>query len=111
MFKNKVKRISGFQTNRKSGHVSFAFKQKGVEVNSIGFTHNKDDRADKVKLNHNINPNDKTDCFAKTKVETQRYNTYRNNPNYKDYRIHPEDRPIINKIITSDKEKPNKKRK
>lgn len=109
MFKNKVKRVTGFVTNRKTGHVSYAFKQKGAEVKSVGFTHNKDDIAEKIKLKHNINPKDNSDCFAKTRVEEQRYNTYRDNPNYNNYRIHNADKPIINKIISNDKR--HKKRK
>lgn len=111
MFKNKVKRVTGFVTNRKTGHVSDIVKQKGAMVNSIGFTHNKNDRAEKVKLKHNINPNDSRDCYAKTKVEVQRYNTYRNNPDYVNYRIHKEDKPTIQRIILENESSKNKKKK
>lgn len=104
--KNKTKKVSGFQMNRKTGHTSYAFRQNQDKVKSIGFTHNKDDRADKVQLKHNINPKDSSDCFAKTKVEEQRYNTYRNKPEYANYRVHNDDKKTIAKII-----KDNKKRR
>lgn len=74
-------------------------------VDSIGYTHNKDDKAEKRKLKHNINPKDKQDCYAKTKVEKQRYNTYRKKVEYSEYRIHPEDKHIIDSIISNDKKK------
>lgn len=103
----KIKRIKGFVMNKKTGHTSLAYKQNKTEVSSIGFTHNRFDRADKRKLNYNINPNDNTSCFAKTKVEKQKYNEYRYKDEYKNYRIHSKDKPLINKIIQSD----NKKRR
>ena len=112
MFGKKTNKITGtFKTNRITGHVSKPIWQKDKNVKSIGFTHNENDRAEKVKLKHNIDPKDTRDCYAKTKVENQKSNTYRDNPKYKDYRIHPEDRPTIDKIIASDKAKTNKKRK
>lgn len=102
--RNKVKIIKGFVMNRKTGHVSYAYSQNKVDVKSIGFTHNKFDKAPKRKLEHNIDPNDKSKCYVKTKVENYKYNDYRYKPEYKDYRIHDKDKPLINGII-------NKKRR
>ena len=103
----KYKKINGFVMNRKTGHTSYAYGQKNDMVNSLGFTHNKDDKASKVRLKHNINPNDSNDCYVKTQVERQRYNTYRNKPDYKNYRIHKEDNYLISTIIQNN----NKKRR
>ena len=101
----KVKKVKGFVMNRKTGHASYAFRQKFDMVDSIGFTHNKDDIADKEKLKHNINPKDNRDCYVKTKVEKQRYNTYRKKPEYSGYRIHPEDAETVKIIIQNDKKR------
>ena len=111
--KNKqVKKVKGFVMNRKTGHTSYAYKQKGVSVKSIGFTHNKNDKAEKAKLKHNINPKDDTDCYVKIKVEKQKYNTYRKKQDYKDYRLHKDDKPKIDRIIMADeKAEKNKKRR
>lgn len=106
----KVKKIKGFVMNKKTGHASYAFNQNDVNVDSLGFTHNKDDIASKEKLKHNINPNDSSDCYVKTKVEKQKYNTYRKKQDYDNYRIHKDDKELINKIILQDK-KINKKRR
>lgn len=107
----KVKKIKGFVMNKKTGHASYAFKQDKTMVDSIGFTHNENDCAEKKQLKHNINPKDTSDCYAKTKVEKQKYNTYREKESYKDYRIHKEDKPIINSIIGKPELKKNKKRR
>lgn len=112
--KKKVKRVKGFQMNKKTGHVSLAFWQKDKDVKSVGFTHNKDDPADKVQMAHNIDPNDSSECFAKTKVEKQKFNTYRQSEKLKNYRIHKDDKGKITKIISADKKgtkKVKKKRK
>ena len=89
--------------NRKTGHTSYAFKQSYDMVDSLGFTHNKNDFAKKQKLNYNINPKDNTDCYVKTKVERQKYNTYRKKEEYKNYRIHKKDESIISTLIKSNK--------
>ena len=91
--------------NRKTGHASYAYKQSYDMVNSVGFTHNCEDRAEKIKLKHNINPNDKNDCYVKTKVEKQRYNTYRKKKEYVNYRIHDEDKVFVNYIISKNKKR------
>lgn len=91
--------------NRKTGHTSYAYWQKDKNVHSLGFTHNPFDKADKQKLSHNINPNDTTDCYVKTKVERQKYNTYREKEEYKNYRIHKSDKPKIENIIFHNKKK------
>lgn len=107
-----VKKVKGFVMNRKTGHTSYAYKQKGVSVKSVGFTHNKNDKAEKEKLKHNINPKDDSDCYVKIKVEKQKYNTYRKKKDYKDYRLHKDDKPKIDRIIKADeKAEKNKKRR
>ena len=47
--KKKVKKIKGFVMNRKTGHTSYAFRQEFGNVNSLGFTHNKNDFAEKIE--------------------------------------------------------------
>lgn len=101
------KQVKGFVMNRRTGHVSYAYWQKDKNVHSLGFTHNSKDRAEKKKLSHNVDPRDTRDCYVKTKVENQKYNTYRNKSDYKNYRIHHKDKSIIDYIITND----NKKRR
>ena len=104
------KRVRGFVVNKRSGHPSYAYWQKDNKVNSVGFTHNKYDIADKQKLKHNIDPKDTSDCYVKTKIEKQRYNDYRYNSNYAGYRIHKDDRQTIQNIVANDKSR-NKKRR
>ena len=103
----KIKQVNGFVMNKTTGHVSYAFKQQKAQVKSLGFTHNSKDRAEKKKLSHNVDPRDTRDCYVKTKVENQKYNTYRNKPDYKSYRIHHKDKSVIDYIIAND----NKKRR
>ena len=95
----RIKRINGFVMNKITGHASYAFKQMGKMVNSIGFTHNKNDIAEKKKLKYNINPKDSASCFVKTKVEEQKYNTYRISHKYEEFRIHESDKKLIDSII------------
>lgn len=99
----KVKKIKGFVLNRKTGHPSYAYQQKFDKVKSIGFTHSKNDIADKKRLNYNINPNDNDSCYVKTNVEKQRYNDYRYKKDYSGYRIHKDDKQTIQNIIAKDK--------
>lgn len=102
----KVKRISGFVMNCKTGHPSLAYWQHYEEVKSIGFTHNPDDIAQKKQLKRNVNPNDDGDCFVKTKIEHQKYNTYRvQKEKFKNYRVHAEDRELIDKLMGKKKRK------
>lgn len=103
--KRNIKKIKGFVMNRKTGHTSYAFNQKFDTVDSVGFTHNVNDFADKRKLKFNIDPNDKTDCYVKTKIEKQRHNEYRRKENYKSYRIHEDDKPLISEIINKNKKR------
>ena len=93
--------------NRKTGHTSYAYWQKDKNVHSLGFTHNPLDRAEKERLDYNINPKDTSACFVKTKVEKQTYNTYREKEDFRQYRIHKIDKSKIDRIISKD----NKKRR
>lgn len=101
----KTKKIQGFVMNRKTGHTSYAYWQKDKNVHSLGFTHNPFDKAKKKKLGYNINPNDKSDCYVKTEIERQKYNTYREKEDYKNYRIHKSDGPKIKQIIQNNSHK------
>ena len=101
----KVKKVKGFQMNRKTGHVSFIINQNKENVRSLGFTHNKMDRSEKIQLKHNINPNDKEKCYVKTRIELQKYKHYRNKKEYGNYRIHDEDQTIVVKIINDNKKR------
>lgn len=106
----KVKKVKGFVMNRKTGHTSYAFKQRDTMVDSLGFTHDKDFQASKRRLNYNIDPEDTERCYVKTKVERQKYNTYREDKKYSNYRFHKDDMPIINSIIDKAKSKKKKRR-
>lgn len=101
----KIKRVNGFVMNRKTGHASYAYWQRDKNVHSVGFTHNSKDKAEKVKLKHNIDPYDNDDCYIKTKVEKQKYNDYRKKKEYASYRIHSEDKDIVNNIISNNKKR------
>lgn len=101
----KVKKVKGFVMNKRTGHASYAFQQQDVMVHSLGFTHNKDDFADKEKLKHNIDPLDGSNCYVKTKIEKQKYNTYRSKPEYSRYRIHDDDKDKIQKLICRHKKR------
>ena len=99
----KFKKVKGFQMNKKTGHPSKIISQRGKSVKSVGFTHNANDKASKKLLNHNINPNDTGKCYIKTTVEKQSYNDYKAKPEYKNFRIHSDDRQILIKIIKKDR--------
>ncbi len=99
------KRVRGFVRNKTTGHVSFAFWQKDNKVNSVGFTHNADDKAEKRRLSHNIDPEDNSPCFVKTKVEKQQYTKYRYDKKYRSYRLHNDDKKVIASIVARDKSK------
>lgn len=107
----KIKRVKGFVLNRKTGHPSYAYEQKYDKVNSVGFTHNKNDTSDVHRLNYNINPKDDSPCYVKTKIEKLRYNDYRYKKDYGGYRIHQSDSRFITGIISKDiTSRSNKKR-
>ena len=103
----KFKQVKGFNMNKKTGHVSYAYRQNKDMVSSLGFTHNPDEKySKKSKLKYNINPYDNSPCYVKTKVEVQHFNKYKYKPEYSNYRFHDEDKPLISKLI-----KRNKKRR
>ena len=101
----KVKQVKGFYMNRKTGHPSYGFSQHYNEVKSIGFTHNKEDFSKKIKLKHNIDPKDRRACYAKTVIEIQKSNTYRKSESLKSFRIHKDDKVVIEKIIKTNKKR------
>lgn len=101
----KVKIVKGFYMNKKTGHPSYAFSQRRKRIESVGFTHNKNDVAKKVKLKHNIDKSDRADCYVKTVIEVQQSNEYRRTSKTDKLRIHKEDEPIILKIIKNNKKK------
>lgn len=107
----KFKKVKGFNMNKKTGHVSYAYWQKNKNVRSLGFTHNLNDKSEKEHLVHNIDPDDCSACFVKTKIEKQKSNDYRQKSKYKNFRIHDDDKPLIRRIISSDKTNVNKKRR
>lgn len=110
--KYKVKNVKGFNMNRKSGHPSLVYWQKDKHTKSLGFETNKDKFVETKQLKHNINPKSNESCFVKTKIENQKYNDFYNPyGKYNDYRIHKEDKSLIDIIIKNDKQKNNKKKK
>ena len=104
--KNSVRKIQGFQKNKKTGHVSYAFWQKGINVKSLGFTHSdKKGYESKTLLTHNINPFDNRDCYVKNDIENYKYTNYKSSDKYKNYRIHPEDRKTIFDLMFKNKKR------
>ena len=91
--------------NKRTGHTSYAYKQEFDTVKSIGFTHNKFDKSKKRKMRYNIDPKDDSPCYVKTKIEKQKYNTYRSKPEYSRYRIHDDDKEKIQKLINENKKR------
>lgn len=66
---------------------------------AIDFTHNpKEDIDAKEKMQKNINPRDNDDCYVKIKVSKKKNNKYKDEPEYRDYRIHQKDRKLIEEI-------------
>lgn len=89
-----------FYMNKKTGHPSMPYHQNIHRVKSIGFTENGDEtHGKKSKLNYNINPKSKKDCYAKRKVEIYDSSVYKNHRKYSKYRVHKDDHPIIDDII------------
>jgi len=108
--KKKVKKVQGFVQNKKTGHPSYAFKQKQRRVEAIGVTHDGDEtHGAKIKLKHNVNPEDDRDCYIKVKVEVQDCATYKEKAKMKGWRVHSEDQPTIDTIIKQTKK--HKKRR
>lgn len=103
--KSKTKSILGFNLNKKTGHVSWVFGRRNDKIKAVGFTHNEKSKDPKVKLKHNINPKDKSPTYAKTVVEKQTASDYKKKAKFKDYRIHTEDKPTIDKIIQQNAKK------
>lgn len=106
MKKKKVKKVklNIIQQNKKTGHPSLPFSQVKDKVKAIGFTHNNDEtHGKKEKLTHNINPKDKGECYVKVTIEKQKSKDYEERAKYKDYRVHEDDKPIINRIIRKNK--------
>lgn len=99
----KIKSVKGFVMNRKSGHPSLAYHQRGEQVKSIGFTHNEKDKEEKIPLSENINPKDKRKCYVKIKIERQRSKDYRIVKAYSEYRVAKQDKHIIEFIIKQKK--------
>ena len=90
--------------NKKTGHVSLAFEQKGDNVKSLGFTHDDKEKHGKVsKLDYNIDPKDSSPCYVKHKIEKYKSNDYRAKEKYKNHRIHDFDKPKINALIEKSK--------
>lgn len=98
-----TKNVKGFQLNRITGHPSYVYWQKDTNARSVGFTHNEKDFAPKRKMKYNINPNDTEDCYIKTQIEINKYNDYRSKSEYKFFRIHKDDLPLLNNIINKNK--------
>lgn len=46
---------------------------------------------------------DPTDCYGKTQIKKQKHNEYKRKLEYKDYRIHKEDKPFISLLISRNK--------
>ncbi len=106
MVKKKTPRlVKRFSMNRRTGHISLPFFQRGKKVKSIGFTHDKKCKDTKVELKHNIDTTDKQPCFAKTKVENYSSSDYKPKKKYSGFRIHQEDKPKIESIINNNKNK------
>lgn len=104
--KKKLKkvRLNKIQQNKRTGHPSLPFSQNKDNVKSIGFTHDKDEsHGKKEKLTHNINPKDSEECYVKVTIEKQKSKDYEERAKYKDFRVHEEDKPIINRIIRKNK--------
>lgn len=98
----KIPKVRGFKMNKKTGHVSLAYKQKKETVYSIGFSHKKNKKSGKMSKIKSIDPSKPDDpCFVKHKVEKYKYNNYRTKSEYKRYRIHQDDKNLIQKIKKS----------
>lgn len=108
MKNKKVKkvRLRVIQQNKITGHPSYPFSQTNNSVKSVGFTHNSDEKhGKKIKLKHNINPNDKGNCYVKVTIEKQKSKDYVEKAKFKNHKIHPEDQPTINSIIRKNKKR------
>ena len=104
--KNKKVKLRVIQQNKVTGHPSYPFSESNNTVKAVGFTHDdKEEYGGKEKLMHNINPKDTSDCYVKLKVESFNSKFYEERTKYKDYRIHQEDQPTINRIIRKSKKK------
>ena len=99
----KVKKVKGFQMNKKTGHPSKIISQKGKHVKSYGFTHN-GEGGNKKLLSHNIDPRDSKKCYVKTVIEKQVSSDYRTKKEYMGYRVHKDDYHILIEIRKKDKQ-------
>lgn len=109
MKQRKYKKVKGFNMNKKTGHTSYAYKQHGEWVSSLGFTHDsKETYGTKSKLKYNIDPLDTRDCYVKNESEYFKSKYYKSKPKYSNYRFHSSDKFLIDDIIRKNK---NKKRR
>lgn len=84
-------------TPRNVGHPVYVYGKRGRFRKYLSFTHTpeKDKETDYEKMLHNIDPDDKKDCYVKKQYSFSHEDTLR--PPDKKYRIHEKDRARINK--------------
>lgn len=101
--KNVHKKLKGFVMNKDTGHPSLPYYQNGDIVKAVDFSHNPNTKFDdRVELLHNIDPKDtESKSYAKKRVSIKRSSRFREKKEYRDYRIHPDDKPTIDNIIQS----------
>ena len=104
--KNKKVKLRVIQQNKVTGHPSYPFVQTNNIVKAVGFTHDpKEEHGKKEKLIHNINPKDTSDCYVKLDIETFNAKFYEERAKYKNYIIHQDDQPLVNRIIRKNKKR------
>ena len=84
-------------TSRQVGHPVYVYGKRGRYNKYLTFTHTpeKGKEENYEKLTHNIDPDDKTDCYVKKQFGVSHENALRK-PDKK-YRIHDEDKERIKK--------------
>ena len=77
------------------GHPVWVYRKRGRFYKYLTFTHNPTNEADFEKLNYNIDPDDKSNCYVKKQYSITEQNAFRD-PDKK-YRIHPSDKNTVKK--------------
>ena len=95
-----MKKIGEFYKvkDRNGGHPAQIYKIniENSEYYIVRFSHQ--DRKDRIKLTHNIDPNSLDDCFIIKNPQIVPYSDLKANPKYLNFRIHPDDADIVQKI-------------
>ena len=89
------------------GHLQFIFGEtRSRKLKALGLTHNADDRAPKIKLQSNPNPNDSAPAYVRKKVVTTHKKAF--SATQGGFAFSPEDRAVVRHLTKQYKKSTNR---